>query len=86
MRANKHARHMKGQTSMLSSKRWCPKRTNIGLDQVSIVPLDWSTDDTSKQGLMHEHVGKCAKMQKIKESQTSGTKQAWQAYHHAEWR
>ena len=30
----------------------------------------------SKQGLMHEYVGKCAKMQRSKESQTSGTKQA----------
>ena len=40
---------MKGQTSMLSNKRVCPRRTNVGLDQVSIVPLDWSMNDTSKQ-------------------------------------
>ena len=86
MGANKHARHMKGQTSMLSSKLWCPRRTNVGLDRVFIVPLDWSMDDTSKQGLMHEHVSKRAKMQKSKESQTGGTKQAWQSYHRAEWR
>ena len=36
-------------------------------------------DDTSKQGLTHEHVGKHAKMQKSKESQMGGTKQARQA-------
>ena len=32
--------------------------------------------------LMHEHVGKCAKMQRSKESQTGGTNQASQAYQH----
>ena len=31
-------------------------------------------DDTSKQGLTHEYVGKRAKMQRSKESQTGGTK------------
>ena len=31
---------------------------------------------------MHEHIGKRAKMQKSKESQTGGTKQARQAYKH----
>ena len=36
----------RGQTNMLSNKRGCPRRTNVGLDQVSIVPLDWSMDDT----------------------------------------
>ena len=36
-------------------------------------------DDISKQGLMHEHIGKCAKMQRSKESQMGGTKQARQA-------
>ena len=41
----KHAKHMKGQTSMLSNKRGCPRRTNVGLDQVSIIPLDWSMND-----------------------------------------
>ena len=35
-----------GQTSLLSNKRGCPKRTNVGLDRVSIVPLNWSMDDT----------------------------------------
>ena len=35
---------------------------------------------------MHEHVGKHAKMQRVKESQTSGTNQARQAYHHMEWK
>ena len=37
--------------------------------------------------LMHEHVGKCAKMQGSKESQICGIKQARQAYQHrTEWR
>ena len=31
---------------------------------------------------MHEHVGKCAKMQRSKESQTGGTNQVRQAYQH----
>ena len=36
---------------------------------------------------MHEHVGKRAKMQRCKENQTGGTKQARQVYlHHTEWR
>ena len=43
---NKHVKHMKRQTNMLSNKRGCPRRANVGLDQVSIVPLDWSMDDT----------------------------------------
>ena len=38
-----------GANNMLSNKRVCPRRTNVGLDQVSIVPLDWSMNDTSKQ-------------------------------------
>ena len=42
----KHAKHIKGQTSMLSSKRGCPRRKNVDLDRVSIVPLDWSIDNT----------------------------------------
>ena len=37
--------------------------------------------------LMHEHVGKCAKMEKSEVSQTGGTKRARQAYQHCmEWR
>ena len=40
-----------------------------------------------KYKIMHEHVGKHAKMQKSKKSQTGGTKQARQAYkHHTKWR
>ena len=35
-----------GQTSILSNKRGCHRRTNIDLDLVSIVPLDWSMDET----------------------------------------
>ena len=30
----------RGQTSMLSNKRGCPRRRNVGSDRVSIVPLD----------------------------------------------
>ena len=96
------------QTNMLSNKRGCPRRTNVGLDGVSIVPWDWSMEDTcsikkipirdsgsrvskmgvnphkivgirlvdiSKQGLMHKHVGKRAKMQRSKESQVAQSKQ-----------
>ena len=74
---------MKGKTSMSLDKKGCPRRTNVGLDQVSIVPVDWSMDDISKQRLMYEHVGKHAKrMHKSKESQTGGTKQARQATSH----
>ena len=46
----------RGKTNMLSTRKGkricyqtkmgCPKRTNVGLDQVSIVPWDWSMDDT----------------------------------------
>ena len=36
----------RGQTNILSNKRGCPRRTNVGLDQVSIVPICWSMDDT----------------------------------------
>ena len=90
-----------------------PKRTNVGLDRVSRVPLigleyrrhilsnkipirDLGScvskasvnpheivgirlDDRSKQGLMLEQVSKRVKMQRSKESQTGGTKQARQA-------
>ena len=67
---------------MLSNKRGCPMRTNVGLDRVSIIPLDWSMDNTSEQRLMDEHVGKHAKMHKSEESQTGSTKQERQAYQH----
>ena len=46
MGASKHVKHMKRQTNMLSNKRGCPRRKNVGLDRVSIVPLDWSMNDT----------------------------------------
>ena len=45
-RGKQNAKHTKGQTNMLSNKKGCPKMTNLGLNQVSIVPLNWSTDDT----------------------------------------
>ena len=44
--ANKERKHTKGQTSMLSCKRGCPEKTNVGLDLGSIVPLYLSIDDT----------------------------------------
>ena len=31
-------RAKRGQTNILSNKSGCPRRTNVGLDQVSIVP------------------------------------------------
>ena len=46
MGANKHAKHMEGQANMLSNKRLCPRRKNVGLDRVCIVPLCWSMDNT----------------------------------------
>ena len=46
MRANEHVKHTKGQINMLSNKRGCNRRMNIDLDRVSIVPVDWSIDDT----------------------------------------
>ena len=45
-RANKLVKHTKRQTNILSNKRGCPRRTNVGLDRVSIATLDWSMGDT----------------------------------------
>ena len=36
----------RGQASILSNKRRCLRRITIGLDRVSIIPLDWSIDET----------------------------------------
>ena len=83
-----------GQTNMLSTrggkqtcyqtKRKCPRRTNVGLDWVSIVPLDWSMDNTQTHTWTCRHACKDAKSKK---SQTGGTKQARQAYQHCtKWR
>ena len=44
--ANKNVKNMKRQTNMLSNKRGCPRKTNIGLDLISIVPMDWTMDNT----------------------------------------
>ena len=51
--ANEHVKHTKRQISMLSNKMGCNRRTNVDLDRVFIVPIDWSTDDacTIKQSL-----------------------------------
>ena len=35
-----------GKQTCYQTKGGCPRRTNVGLGQVSIVPLDWSMDDT----------------------------------------
>ena len=32
MGANKHVKHTKGRTNMLSNKMGCSRRTNVGLD------------------------------------------------------
>ena len=45
MRANKACQAYE-RANKLSDKKGCPRRTNVGLNQVSIVPLDWSMDDT----------------------------------------
>ena len=46
MGANKHVTRTNKQTNKLSNKKGCPWRTNVGLDQMSRVPLDWRMDDT----------------------------------------
>ena len=33
---------------MLSNKKECPRRTNVGLDLMSVVPLYWSNDTHMK--------------------------------------
>ena len=50
----------------------CVSKTGVNSHEIVGIRID----DTSKQELMHEHLGKRAKMQRSKESQTSGTKQA----------
>ena len=42
----KNVKNTKRQRNVLSNKRGCPRRTNVGLDQMSIVPLDWIMDNT----------------------------------------
>ena len=44
--ANEHVKHTKGKHMCYQTKGGCLRRTNVGLDRVSIVPLDWSMDDT----------------------------------------
>ena len=44
--AKKYVKHTKRKTNMLSNKRGCPRRTNVCLNWVSIVPLEWSMDNT----------------------------------------
>jgi len=44
--ANKQKQAHKGANKHVIKKRGCPRRTNVGLDLISKVPLYWSTDDT----------------------------------------
>ena len=44
--SKKAIKQAKWQTSKKASKRWCPWGKNVGLDQMSIVSLCWSMDDT----------------------------------------
>ena len=46
MGANKHVKHTKRETNMLLNKRECHRRTNVCLNRMSIVPLEWNMDDT----------------------------------------
>ena len=63
--------------------RSCVSKTSVNSHKIIEIRLD----NTSKQGLMHEHVGKRAKMQRSKESQTGGTKQERKAQRHqTKWR
>ena len=56
-KANKHDRHgkqrnkkvrkqVRRQKSKKTNKIWCPRGTNVDLDQMSITSLCWSMDDT----------------------------------------
>ena len=45
-KAHKRSKKKCYQTNMLSSKRGCPRMTNVSLDLVSIVPLYWSMEET----------------------------------------
>ena len=45
-------------------------KTGVNLHEIVGIRLD----DTSKQRLLHEHVGKHEKMQRSKENQMGGTK------------
>ena len=64
MGANKQMKHKKRQRNMLSNKRGCLRRTNIGLDRVSIAPLDGSMDDTRTHTRTYRQACKDAKKQK----------------------
>ena len=74
-RANKHVIIQKGGVLVGQMQVWigCPQLHEIGVRTINT--------------LMYEHVGKCAKTQRSKESQTDGIKQARQAYQHrTKWR
>ena len=37
---------MKHAINQTNKEKMCPQGTNVGLDLVSVDPLDWNTDDT----------------------------------------
>ena len=53
-----------GKQTCYQTKGGCPRRTNVGLGQVSIVPLDWSMDDTQTYAWTCRQVCKEAKKAK----------------------
>ena len=83
-RAYNHVKHMKKQTSMLLNKRWCPRRINIGLDWVSVVPLDWNIDDTQTHVWTCRQVCKEAKKQRKPSRWSKGSKASISTSHGAE--
>ena len=50
---------------MSSNKRRCPRRTNVGLDRMSIVPMDWNTDDTQTHAWTCRQACQDAKKQRM---------------------
>ena len=67
--------HMSSNKIPIRDSRTRVSKTSVNPHEIVGIRLD----DTSKQGLMHEQVGERVKMQRSKESQTGGTKQARQA-------
>ena len=54
----------KGKRTCFQTKRWCPRRTNVGLDRVSIIPWDWSVDDIQTRAWTCRQACKDAKKQR----------------------
>ena len=53
-----------GQKNVLSNKRGCPRKTNVGLDRVSIVLWDWSMDNIQTHAWTCRQACKNAKKQR----------------------